>query len=82
MTEPGVLFQQPRPKRARLEPSAEQEYERHVQAAEGSLRALLALAQGGDSPSAPIHPPAWLSPRLQDLQTLITQISMTHPPDT
>ncbi|XP_046905888.1 uncharacterized protein C1orf112 homolog [Hypomesus transpacificus] len=78
---------QPLHKRARLEPSAEQEYERHVQAAESSLRALLALTQGSDRISAPAstpvpnRPPAWLCHRLQELQTLITQISMTHTTD-
>ncbi|XP_067086644.1 FIGNL1-interacting regulator of recombination and mitosis isoform X2 [Osmerus mordax] len=72
---------EPCPKRARLEPSAEQEYERHVQAAEASLRALLALAHGGDGTSVSILPPPWLSHRLQELQTLITRISMTHTPD-
>uniref|UniRef100_A0A3Q0S684 Fignl1 interacting regulator of recombination and mitosis n=1 Tax=Amphilophus citrinellus TaxID=61819 RepID=A0A3Q0S684_AMPCI len=60
----------PCPKRARQETSAEQEYGRFIQTAESALKALQALIEGNANSSAP--PPQWLESRLQELQTLLT----------
>ncbi|XP_029905383.1 FIGNL1-interacting regulator of recombination and mitosis [Myripristis murdjan] len=64
---------EPCPKRARQETSTEEEYSRYIHTAESALKALQALAKGEASTAAP--PPQWLVSRLQELQTLISQIS-------
>ncbi|KAM4629595.1 FIGNL1-interacting regulator of recombination and mitosis [Polymixia lowei] len=64
---------EPSPKRARQETGAEEEYRRYVQTAESALKALQALTEGNAGTVAP--PPQWLGSRLQELQTLITQIN-------
>ncbi|XP_026878253.2 uncharacterized protein C1orf112 homolog isoform X2 [Electrophorus electricus] len=61
------VAEEPLPKRARQEPSREEDYERHLQAAESALRATVT-----PSPGSP--PPPWVTARLQTLQTLITHI--------
>uniref|UniRef100_A0A667Y607 Fignl1 interacting regulator of recombination and mitosis n=1 Tax=Myripristis murdjan TaxID=586833 RepID=A0A667Y607_9TELE len=67
------LAAEPCPKRARQETSTEEEYSRYIHTAESALKALQALAKGEASTAAP--PPQWLVSRLQELQTLISQIS-------
>ncbi|XP_022615243.1 uncharacterized protein C1orf112 homolog isoform X3 [Seriola dumerili] len=62
---------EPCPKRARQETSAEEEYSRYIQTAESALKALQALTEGEANMKAP---PQWLQSRLQELQTLITNI--------
>ncbi|KAI5090351.1 hypothetical protein C0J45_19212, partial [Silurus meridionalis] len=62
---------EPCAKRPRQETSKQDEYERYLQAAESALRALQAI--GGEASSVP----QWVTPRLQDLQTLLSQISST-----
>lgn len=64
---------QPCPKRARQETSAEEEYSRYIQTAESALKAIQELTEGKASAAAP--PPQWLDSRLQELQTLITNIN-------
>ncbi|KAM3876153.1 FIGNL1-interacting regulator of recombination and mitosis [Diretmus argenteus] len=64
---------EPCPKRARQENSAEEEYGRYIETAQSALKALQALIKGDANTTA--APPQWLGSRLQDLQTLITQIS-------
>lgn len=63
---------QPCPKRARQETSAEEEYSRYLQTAEGALKAIQALAEGKTNPAAA---PQWLQSRLQELQNIIDHIS-------
>lgn len=66
---------QPCPKRARKE-AGEEEYSRYIQTAESALKALQALTE---SKSSTAPSPQWLESRLQELQTLITQINTrTH----
>uniref|UniRef100_A0A665VJF1 Si:dkey-97o5.1 n=1 Tax=Echeneis naucrates TaxID=173247 RepID=A0A665VJF1_ECHNA len=67
---------QPSPKRARQESSAEKEYSCYVQTAERALKALQALTEGGAGTKAP--QPQWLQSRLQELQSLITNICTTR----
>ncbi|XP_028259961.1 FIGNL1-interacting regulator of recombination and mitosis isoform X2 [Parambassis ranga] len=71
--QPEAATDEPCPKRARQETSAQEEYSRYIQTAESALKALLALTEGKANTSAP--PPQWLDSRLQELQALITQIS-------
>ncbi|XP_076009069.1 FIGNL1-interacting regulator of recombination and mitosis [Genypterus blacodes] len=63
---------EPCPKRARQESSMEEEYSRYLQTAESALKALQALQQSKANATAP--PPQGLASRLQELQTLITNI--------
>ncbi|XP_075895700.1 FIGNL1-interacting regulator of recombination and mitosis [Nelusetta ayraudi] len=63
---------EPCPKRARQETSAEEEYSRYLQTAEGALKAIQALAEGKTNPAAA---PPWLQSRLQELQNIIDHIS-------
>ncbi|XP_011613067.1 FIGNL1-interacting regulator of recombination and mitosis [Takifugu rubripes] len=66
---------EPCPKKARQEAGAD-EYSRYFQTAESALKALQALTEGKNN-AAPA--PQWLESRLQELQTLITQINTaTH----
>ncbi|TWW57850.1 hypothetical protein D4764_07G0005690 [Takifugu flavidus] len=66
---------EPCPKKARQEAGAD-EYSRYIQTAESALKALQALTEGKNN-AAPA--PQWLESRLQELQTLITQINTaTH----
>ncbi|XP_071343776.1 FIGNL1-interacting regulator of recombination and mitosis isoform X2 [Trachinotus anak] len=67
----AVADPEPCPKRARQETSAEEEYSRYIQTAESALKALQALAEGEANMKTP---PQWLESRLQELQTLITNI--------
>ncbi|XP_023260992.1 uncharacterized protein C1orf112 homolog isoform X1 [Seriola lalandi dorsalis] len=62
---------EPCPKRARQETNTEEEYSRYIQTAESALKALQALTEGEANMKAP---PQWLQSRLQELQTLITNI--------
>ncbi|CAN9500482.1 unnamed protein product [Ophioblennius macclurei] len=64
---------EPCPKRPRQETSSDAEYSRYIQAAESALKALQALSEGKANSTSP--PPCWLPARLQELQTLITQIN-------
>ncbi|XP_037324902.2 FIGNL1-interacting regulator of recombination and mitosis isoform X2 [Pungitius pungitius] len=68
----AVADLEPCPKRARQEP--EEPYSRYIQAAESALKALQALIAEG-APDIVAPPPQWLEPRLQELRTLITNIS-------
>ncbi|MEQ2242156.1 hypothetical protein ILYODFUR_032932 [Ilyodon furcidens] len=69
----AITDSEPSPKRARQETSAEEEYDRHIRAAQSSLKALQALVQSENNPAA--SPPSWLEAKLQELLTLITEIS-------
>ncbi|XP_034438529.1 uncharacterized protein C1orf112 homolog isoform X2 [Hippoglossus hippoglossus] len=69
--EEPVAESEPCPKRARQETSVE-EYSRYIQTAESALKALQALIEDKASATAP---PQWLETKLQELQTLITDIS-------
>ncbi|XP_074524313.1 FIGNL1-interacting regulator of recombination and mitosis [Halichoeres trimaculatus] len=69
---PAAADPEPCSKRARQETSAEEEYSRYIQTAESALKALQALIGGQANTAAP--PPQWLESRLQELQTLITNI--------
>ncbi|XP_015251801.1 PREDICTED: uncharacterized protein C1orf112 homolog isoform X1 [Cyprinodon variegatus] len=64
---------EPNPKRARQETSAEEEYDHYIQTAQTSLKALQALIEGKTDTTA--TPPSWLDAKLQDLMTLITEIT-------
>ncbi|XP_056133591.1 uncharacterized protein C1orf112 homolog isoform X1 [Lampris incognitus] len=66
----AVTDSEPCPKTAPHETS-EVEYSHHVQTAEAALKALLGLAEADSDMAAP----QWLESKLQELQTLITQIS-------
>ncbi|XP_029355907.1 FIGNL1-interacting regulator of recombination and mitosis isoform X2 [Echeneis naucrates] len=72
----AVSDSEPSPKRARQESSAEKEYSCYVQTAERALKALQALTEGGAGTKAP--QPQWLQSRLQELQSLITNICTTR----
>ncbi|XP_069551170.1 FIGNL1-interacting regulator of recombination and mitosis isoform X1 [Brachyistius frenatus] len=69
----AVTDSEPCLKRARQESSAGEEYSRYIQTAESALKALQALTEGKANTTAP--PPQWLESRLQELQTLIANIS-------
>ncbi|KAL1022891.1 hypothetical protein UPYG_G00033820 [Umbra pygmaea] len=69
---------EPNLKRARQETSIDEEYQRYLQTADSALKALQMLAEGPDT--TPHPPPQWVTSRLQDLVTLITQISKVRPP--
>ncbi|KAJ8376130.1 hypothetical protein SKAU_G00067100 [Synaphobranchus kaupii] len=64
--------QQPCSKRSRQETSEEEEYEKYLQTAESSLKALCTLTEQ-------IPPPQWVTARLLDLQALITRINTAKP---
>ncbi|KAJ7986664.1 hypothetical protein DPEC_G00342230 [Dallia pectoralis] len=67
---------EPCPKRARQETSVEEEYRRYLQTAESALKAMQTLAERGTSDTtAPISPPQWVTLRLQELQSVITQMT-------
>ncbi|XP_034561014.1 uncharacterized protein C1orf112 homolog [Notolabrus celidotus] len=68
----AVADPEPCPKRARQETSTEEEYSRYIQTAESALKALQALIEGKANTTEPS--PQWLDSRLQELQTLITNI--------
>ncbi|KAM7013204.1 FIGNL1-interacting regulator of recombination and mitosis [Tautogolabrus adspersus] len=68
---------EPCPKRARQENSAEEEYSRYIHTAESALKALQTLIEGKANSTAPL--PQWLESRLQELQSLITNISTARP---
>ncbi|XP_030626724.1 FIGNL1-interacting regulator of recombination and mitosis [Chanos chanos] len=70
-----VSAPEPCSKRARQETSTEDECERHLQTAESALKALRTLVGSGNPPT----PPQWVTVRLQNLQTLITQINTSKP---
>ncbi|KAM9385013.1 FIGNL1-interacting regulator of recombination and mitosis isoform 2-T3 [Pholidichthys leucotaenia] len=72
LTVEDVADSEPCPKRARQETSTEDEYSRYIQTAESALKALQTLTESKTSTTA--SPPQWLESRLQELQTLITQI--------
>uniref|UniRef100_A0A8C6Q6E0 Fignl1 interacting regulator of recombination and mitosis n=1 Tax=Nothobranchius furzeri TaxID=105023 RepID=A0A8C6Q6E0_NOTFU len=73
------LSTQPRAKRARQEASAEEEYSRYIQTAQSALKALRALVESDADTTA--SPPPWLEERLQELQTLVADISsVKHAP--
>ncbi|XP_061594134.1 FIGNL1-interacting regulator of recombination and mitosis [Cololabis saira] len=72
-----ITDSEPCHKKARQETTTEDECSRYVQTAESALRALQAVMESKDNTTAP--PPQWLEPRLQELQTLITQISSAKP---
>ncbi|XP_054908419.1 uncharacterized protein C1orf112 homolog isoform X1 [Poeciliopsis prolifica] len=69
----AIADSEPSPKRARQETSAEEEYDRHVQTAQNSLKALHALVESKANTTAP--PPTWLKAKLQQLMTLIREIT-------
>ncbi|XP_047231603.1 uncharacterized protein C1orf112 homolog isoform X1 [Girardinichthys multiradiatus] len=69
----AITDSEPSPKRARQETNAEEEYDRHIQAAQSSLKALQALVQNENNPTASL--PLWLEAKLQELLTLITEIT-------
>uniref|UniRef100_A0A3B5M053 Fignl1 interacting regulator of recombination and mitosis n=1 Tax=Xiphophorus couchianus TaxID=32473 RepID=A0A3B5M053_9TELE len=68
-----VVVDIPSPKRARQETNAEEEYDRHIQTAQNSLKALHALVESKANTTAP--PPTWLKAKLQQLMTLIREIT-------
>ncbi|XP_068175304.1 FIGNL1-interacting regulator of recombination and mitosis [Antennarius striatus] len=68
---------EPCPKRARQEAGFEEEYNRYIQTAESALKALQALMEREVSSGTP-PPPQWLESRLQELQSLITQINVAR----
>ncbi|KAM4739416.1 FIGNL1-interacting regulator of recombination and mitosis isoform 3-T3 [Anableps anableps] len=70
----AITDSEPSPKRARQETSAEEEYDRHIQMAQSSLKALQALVESKANTTAP--PPSWLEGKLQELMTLITEITV------
>ncbi|KAJ8277982.1 hypothetical protein GJAV_G00082410 [Gymnothorax javanicus] len=63
---------QPCSKRSRQETSEEEEFEKHLIAAESSLKTLSALTEQ-------LPPPQWVTARLMDLQALITRINTARP---
>ncbi|XP_077439837.1 FIGNL1-interacting regulator of recombination and mitosis isoform X1 [Vanacampus margaritifer] len=73
---PSVTHSEPQAKRARQENDADDEYGRNLQAAETALRDLHALVTGkGDTRELPRPPPSRLPSRLQELQSLLNDIS-------
>ncbi|KAJ8279149.1 hypothetical protein COCON_G00062150 [Conger conger] len=64
---------EPCSKRSRQETSEEEEYEKYLQTAESALKTLCTLTEQ-------TAPPQWVTPRLLDLQALITQINTARPP--
>nr|XP_054586065.1 uncharacterized protein C1orf112 homolog [Nothobranchius furzeri] len=74
-----ITGSEPRAKRARQEASAEEEYSRYIQTAQSALKALRALVESDADTTA--SPPPWLEERLQELQTLVADISsVKHAP--
>ncbi|XP_062412892.1 FIGNL1-interacting regulator of recombination and mitosis [Sardina pilchardus] len=74
----GDATVEPCAKRPRQECVRWEEADVHLQAAEGALRALQALAAAATTAGTPhssSSPPQWVLTRLQELQTLITHIS-------
>ncbi|KAM4574876.1 FIGNL1-interacting regulator of recombination and mitosis [Fundulus diaphanus] len=69
----AITESEPSPKRARQETSAE-EYDRYIQTAQSSLKALQALVEGKANTTA-TPPPSWLEAKLQELTTLISEIT-------
>ncbi|XP_021173292.2 uncharacterized protein C1orf112 homolog isoform X2 [Fundulus heteroclitus] len=69
----AITESEPSPKRARQETSTE-EYDRYIQTAQSSLKALQALVEGKANTTA-TPPPSWLEAKLQELTTLISEIT-------